>query len=153
MATSRDQTLSIVYSSTATRPLNDADLSALLAISRRNNARAEVTGMLLYRGGRFLQVLEGPEAGVRDRFLAIKTDTRHMDVQVLVEDRTQHRQFPDWTMAYEAITTSAGHDIPGYEKSFEDITEVSRREEDLDDTIQTVRALIRWFQERAVPLR
>ncbi|AUZ89011.1 hypothetical protein CVO76_16195, partial [Arthrobacter agilis] len=56
MATSRDQTLSIVYSSTATRPLNDADLSALLAISRRNNARAEVTGMLLYRGGRFLQV-------------------------------------------------------------------------------------------------
>lgn len=152
MATSEHQSLSIVYSSTATRPLSDADFSALLTTSRRNNAHVDVTGLLLYRKGRFLQVLEGPEAGVRDRFLAIESDSRHTDVRVLIEDRSKQRQFPDWTMAYEPITPAMAADVPGYEKSFEDLTGVSRSE-DLDDTIQTARALIHWFQDRGIPLR
>jgi hypothetical protein len=152
MAISENQTLSIVYSSTATRPLSDVDFSALLTTSRRNNARVDVTGLLLYRKGRFLQVLEGPEAGVRDRLRLIESDARHTDVRVLVEERSKQRQFPDWTMAYEPITTAMAAEIPGYERSFEDMTGVSRSE-DLNDTIQTARALIHWFQERGIPLR
>jgi hypothetical protein len=150
MAVSEDQTLSIVYSSTATQPFGDAELSALLTTSRRNNARAEVTGMLLYREGRFLQVLEGPEAGVRSRFLAIESDTRHQDVQILVEDRAEQRQFPDWTMAYDPVSTVRTADIPGHGAFFE--TGIGRSD-DRQATIRTVRALIQWFQERAVPLR
>ncbi|MEG9248457.1 BLUF domain-containing protein [Arthrobacter sp. Soc17.1.1.1] len=151
MATSADQTFSIVYSSTANHPLSDTDLAALLTTSRRNNARVDVTGLLLYRQGRFLQVLEGPEAGVRDRFRMIESDARHTDVRVLVEDRSMQRQFPDWTMAYEPITTAMAADIPGYGRSFDDMAGVSRSE-DLADTIRTARALIHWFQDRSIPL-
>ena len=57
--------LSVVYSSTAVVPFSDHDLFELLEHSRENNARDGLTGMLLYRDERFLQVLEGPEEAVR----------------------------------------------------------------------------------------
>lgn len=40
----------------------------MLAKSRSNNVRDGISGMLLYRDGDFLQVLEGPEDKVRAAF-------------------------------------------------------------------------------------
>ena len=47
----------IVYVSSATRPFQEAELQDLLLKARENNARLGVTGMLLYIGGNFMQLL------------------------------------------------------------------------------------------------
>ena len=49
----------VVYVSTASEPMDDEDLAELLAQSRERNARNDITGMLLYKDSRFIQLLEG----------------------------------------------------------------------------------------------
>jgi hypothetical protein len=110
--------LSIVYTSSASRPFEDGDLATLLMNSRANNRRLGLTGMLLHRHGQFLQVLEGPENAVIDRFTIISEDRRHARVRTLIEEPIVERAFPEWTMGYEAVTDTLARDIPGYTDFF-----------------------------------
>ena len=94
---------SLAYESQASIPFTESDLLDLLARSRANNSRLEVTGILLYRQGTFLQVLEGPRAAVDELYATIARDERHHEVStVLVEDR-RARRFPDWTMGFADV--------------------------------------------------
>jgi hypothetical protein len=54
----------LVYVSSAVNLFSDEDLIQLLEVSRRNNEKAEITGLLLYSSGNFMQTLEGPEKAV-----------------------------------------------------------------------------------------
>lgn len=49
----------LIYGSSSTDRFSEADLVPLLQQAREKNQRLNVTGMLLYRDGNFLQVLEG----------------------------------------------------------------------------------------------
>jgi hypothetical protein len=70
----------LVYVSTATRPMRDEDLVELLAEARKHNEENDITGMLLHKDGRFLQLLEGHEENVQAAFDVIKQDERHYRV-------------------------------------------------------------------------
>lgn len=144
--------MSIVYASTATQPFSGEDLGELLTISRNNNDRLGLTGMLLYRSGRFLQVLEGPESAVKERMDVIGDDPRHTAVRVLLHENLDSRQFPDWTMGYEPITDSMAEAMPGYRTTFSDSDRDTGEDEDPNASLRGLRELIRWFQERAIPL-
>ena len=80
MSPTRHPVLSVVYSSTATTAFTDSDLAALLTVSRQNNSQAGLTGMLVSRHDRFLQVLEGPEAQVDQLMATIAQDSGHHSV-------------------------------------------------------------------------
>jgi Sensors of blue-light using FAD len=54
-----DDTFSLLYLSESTIPFRKRDPRKLLSKSRENNAKLGVTGMLLFKSGNFLQVLEG----------------------------------------------------------------------------------------------
>jgi hypothetical protein len=104
---------SLAYESQASVPLTAPDLLDLLGRSRANNARAGVTGILLYRHGTFLQVLEGPRTEVDDLYATIARDSRHREVStVLVEERAE-RRFPDWTMGFADVDGELG-DVDGF---------------------------------------
>jgi len=137
--------LSIAYLSSASYPYSDGDLATLLMHSRANNGRAGVTGMLLYRDGQFLQVLEGPEDAVRERYERIAADPRHRDVHKLMEETVTERQFPSWTMGYRAVTDTLADVIPGYVDFF------GTRSARLDLTEKTSRArlLLEWFRHHS----
>jgi hypothetical protein len=95
--------LQLVYISTSRQPLDAQALDEILAVSRRNNAAAGVTGLLLSGGRRFLQALEGPEGPVRATFNRIARDPRHFAIIVELNNREiTNRQFGDWAMAYNA---------------------------------------------------
>ncbi|MEO8621019.1 MAG: BLUF domain-containing protein [bacterium] len=96
----------LVYSSTATVALTQADIVAVLRASRRNNARVGVTGILLYTAGSFFQILEGHPAQVEATFERILTDPRHNRVVTLIRERIPRRTFGEWSMGY-ATPTSA----------------------------------------------
>ena len=139
-----DNLYSLTYSSTAAVPFDDGDLALLLESSRVANVRTDLSGLLLYRDGRFLQVLEGPEPAVRDAIDRIGHDPRHRDVRVLVAEPIAERRFADWTMGYEPLGTSASAPPEGFRDSFDDL--------DSGDATLTARALAEltlWFRVRS----
>lgn len=111
--------LSLIYVSSSVKILNDAELLDILKISRSNNETREVTGMLLYKGGNFMQVLEGPEESVNALMEKIKADPRHKDVSILSREPIQTRQFPSWEMAFQNLDNPAIKNEPGFSQFLE----------------------------------
>jgi hypothetical protein len=89
----------LAYLSSATDILDPGELQSLLAKARRNNADRQVTGMLCYYDGSFLQFLEGEAADVEETFAAIQADPRHAGIIEVYRKPISHRIFADWTMA------------------------------------------------------
>lgn len=104
--------LQLLYISSVTKDASDQIVSEILAISRRNNAKAGVTGLLLYDGKRFLQALEGDEAAVSTTYERIKLDSRHRGIVLLSSKIVEARCFGDWSMAAEKIAQAAGTTVP-----------------------------------------
>jgi hypothetical protein len=120
-----------------------AEIEAILAASRRNNAMAGVTGALLFNSGCFGQVLEGNRRAVEATFERIQCDARHGDVSLLAFERVAARAFGNWSMAfvgnrradaerYAAIAAASGFDashITG-DRLFEVLQRLALEEED-----------------------
>jgi hypothetical protein len=53
--------IQLVYLSSTRWLLTPGDITSILESSLRNNARDNITGILLYRSGSVLQLLEGEE--------------------------------------------------------------------------------------------
>jgi hypothetical protein len=136
--------LSVLYSSTAAGSFDDDALRTLLEQSRTNNSRAGITGMLLYRGGRFFQVLEGDEADVRALIERIADDPRHTAMRTLFEEPIEHRTFADWTMGYEPISEPSGPRPDGFRDTFDDL-----EGDDPSATRRAARELSMWFRVRS----
>lgn len=90
----------IVYVSVACNNPGAPELSALLTQSRRNNAATDITGMLVYHDGKFLQLIEGEEAAVSALYQTIVQDPRHQQVNKVWDAALKARSFADWSMAF-----------------------------------------------------
>lgn len=66
--------LSLVYMSAADEPFDQDRLDALLEHARARNAASGLSGLLVYKDGRFMQLLEGPEAAVLETYQRIIED-------------------------------------------------------------------------------
>ena len=91
----------LVYVSASTRKPTDLDLEEILTAARRNNPACDVTGMLLYIDRGFLQVLEGPPAGVEAVYARILGDRRHTAQRVLIDQPCDQRLFAQWSMGFD----------------------------------------------------
>ncbi len=105
---------SLIYVSSAVHLFSHEELVALLQTSRRNNTADGITGMLLYKAGNFMQVLEGEEEAVRRLHDRIQRDPRHRGLITLLEQRTDERQFGSWSMGFRNLTDPGMCDLPGY---------------------------------------
>jgi hypothetical protein len=95
--------LSMVYVSSITRPLNEEDFTQLLAAARQNNERNDITGLLLYKDGNFMQAVEGPDEAVSTLFDRIRRDSRHHGVLMLLKEQITERRFPNWSMSLKNL--------------------------------------------------
>lgn len=93
----------IIYCSQATHDFSPDELVALLDLSRRNNERVGLSGMLLYCSQSFLQVIEGDAEALASAYARIDADPRHGNVRVLFEGEVDSPLFPDWTMGFEHV--------------------------------------------------
>lgn len=98
----------LTYISTARLVASSGSVDDILTVSRRNNARDGITGLLVHDGVRFLQALEGDEPVVRAAFERIKRDPRHRAAVLLSAREVECRQFGDWAMASEAVSPRTG---------------------------------------------
>jgi hypothetical protein len=90
----------LIYVSRARDGIGTAELERLVERARVNNAMANVTGLLLFDGRNFMQLLEGPEDEVEGIFDAIVADMRHSDIIRICSASDVPRQFPNWSMGY-----------------------------------------------------
>lgn len=105
--------LQVIYTSKAVQGFSQLQLEALLDKARRVNQTRDITGMLLYDEGDFLQILEGPAEAVMDLFTRIERDPGHSNVRLVSQENVTAREFGDWGMAF-ARTRRSGSGLPGH---------------------------------------
>ena len=88
----------ILYVSVGTAPDGKADLVGILEQSRHNNAIDGVTGLLWSDGTHFMQVIEGPATSIDATFGRIVLDSRHRDIETLLDRPIEAREFGTWSM-------------------------------------------------------
>ncbi len=104
----------IVYASSATNSFSRSELLELLTKARTTNTKLGITGMLLYKDGNFIQVLEGEEAAVRALYAKIEQDARHAGIIALLQGNEAERQFPDWSMGFRDLNDPNVLALPGF---------------------------------------
>ena len=97
----------LTYTSRARLDLGDRDLSDIHQTARHLNALDGVTGLLLFDGSRFLQIIEGSEAAIDNLVERLRKDSRHSAFEVRDERLVERRSFADWSM--ELLRVSAGY--------------------------------------------
>lgn len=91
---------SLTYTSWARSTISDADVDAILRSARTNNPLEGLSGVLIFNGSAFMQVLEGAEAAVDEMTRRLEGDARHFNMHVREQRLIGERAFPDWSMAY-----------------------------------------------------
>ena len=84
------------YTGTEETLLND--LPAITAVAKLENAKSEITGVLFYLEGKFLQIIEGEEKLIRQLMTNIEKDSRHTNLEVLIDTAIESRGFYSWNM-------------------------------------------------------
>lgn len=145
MTADDDSLISLVYTSTASTPFRETALAHLLDQARSLNGARDITGMLLYRGERFIQVLEGPADVVRRLARTIGRDARHRDMRILMDEPIDERRFDDWTMGYRTLQTGREEAPTGFRDSFADLENGQER----STTLRALAELTLWFRVRS----
>ena len=110
-----------VYVSTAIKLLNDDQLLDILASARKINAERDVTGVLLYSEGVFIQVLEGRDEDVDYVFAKIERDIRHKNMITLIDEPISRKNFADWSMGFSTPGADKFKPILGYLQSVDNL--------------------------------
>jgi Sensors of blue-light using FAD len=97
----------VLYHSRATTRPGAADLAGLLDQARHFNGAHQITGLLLYSDGRYVQALEGPAAEVRRLYARIQADPRHAQVTTVYAGPGPQRRFADWCMGFGRVEAPA----------------------------------------------
>jgi hypothetical protein len=95
--------ISLIYASRSTESFHEHEIPDLLQQVRIANAKQEITGMLLYICGSFLQVLEGQPEMVDAVFSRIQRDQRHAQLRLIARESIPERAFEGWTMMHKTL--------------------------------------------------
>lgn len=96
----------LTYVSRASLDLTERDLQDILEAARRRNALEGITGLLIFNGVRFLQVIEGAETAIDGLVTDLRRDWRHTSFEVQDERYVLARSFPDWSMHLVQVSTT-----------------------------------------------
>jgi hypothetical protein len=82
------------------------DLEQIMTSATRNNERAGITGLLLFNGRNFLQLLEGERDAIEGLLDRVEGDPRHSGVVVMTDIEIPSRRFPGWSMRLLRLSES-----------------------------------------------
>ena len=127
----------LIYSSAAATNFDTAELPALLEGARKNNSQLDITGMLLYHEGSFIQVLTGSKGNVETLFDKIEKDPRHTDTRILFRGEVEQRSFDEWSMGFYQTSKDTRKDLPG----LNDVLKSGFRLDDEDSKTRAIEVL------------
>ena len=100
----------LLYISEATEGITEEAVNGVLKSAAKNNPPLGITGLLVYGGGVFAQIIEGPERAVLQKYVNIITDSRHHNCRIVYITTTKERIFKDISMAaLEALPMELEH--------------------------------------------
>lgn len=113
----------LTYTSWARPGIQSAEVEAVLESSRVNNPLEGITGLLIFNGVAFMQILEGGEAAIDELVTKLAADPRHWNMSIRDRRAIASRAFPSWSMAYlrlddgefvgeEAVKKALTRDLP-----------------------------------------
>ena len=97
---------SLTYTSLAAIDLKTEDLEAIHRTARDINALEAVTGMLIFNGVHFLQIIEGAPNAIDDLVERLRRDPRHSGLEIRDEHEIEERSFPSWSMELVWVSVS-----------------------------------------------
>lgn len=89
---------SVTYVSRAASDLTDDGVFKIYKDALENNSFDGITGLLVYDGTSFVQIIEGTEQALLDLFQRLKRDARHGELIIVDEREIKERSFRDWSM-------------------------------------------------------
>ncbi|NVK18635.1 MAG: BLUF domain-containing protein [Methylocystaceae bacterium] len=101
--------MQLIYVSAALKAFSDVELTNILETARKCNSEKGISGILVYRKGSFLQVLEGPQEFVDPLFVKIKKDPRHTNIRLLFQGEIVEKDFEEWSMGFVDTHKQARH--------------------------------------------
>ena len=97
---------SLTYTSLARLDLDASDIEAIHRSARELNALDGITGLLIFNGTHFLQIVEGSPRAIDDLVERLRRDRRHGGFEVRDERTIEQRSFPDWSMELVRVSAS-----------------------------------------------
>ncbi|TYD50861.1 diguanylate phosphodiesterase [Cronobacter sakazakii] len=101
----------LIYRSRLKGDIDQASLQAIVRQAQTRNAQMQVSGILVFDGHQFLQVLEGPLHAVEALFGRISQDERHDFVVELMRDYAPRRHFENVGMALFDLRYVRAHTV------------------------------------------
>lgn len=101
----------LIYRSRLKGDIDQASLQVIVRQAQTRNAQMQVSGILVFDGHQFLQVLEGPLHAVEALFGRISQDERHDFVVELMRDYAPRRHFGNVGMALFDLRTVKAHAV------------------------------------------
>lgn len=98
----------LTYVSIANDDITPADIHAIETTAIRENTKRNVTGILLFNGRNFMQVLEGAVADVLETYARLHDDQRHHGLIQIGYAPIETRAFPDWSMRVSLVRSALG---------------------------------------------
>jgi hypothetical protein len=100
----------LLYISDAVEGLDDDAVEAILKSAGKHNPLLGITGLLVFGGGVFAQVLEGPERGVLEKYVEVMGDSRHRNCRIVYISTAVERLFEGVSMAaLQALPLELAH--------------------------------------------
>ena len=111
-----NQIIRLVYASIATfKPyskMNSEDdsmvkaneyIANIIEISRNENVKNQIVGVLFYGNGYFFQCLEGTQSSVEKLYAKLLKDSRHTDLKILTTHAIDKQGFSGWELKFATI--------------------------------------------------
>jgi len=97
---------SLTYTSLARLDLDSSDLEAIHRTALQMNALDGITGLLVFNGTHFLQIIEGAQNAIEDLVERLRRDPRHSGFEIRDRHHVDARSFPDWSMELVRVNAS-----------------------------------------------
>ena len=94
----------LTYTSEARGDVDEVELERILRSAITLNPLDGVTGLLVFNGSAFVQIVEGGAEAIDDLVQRVRADPRHVNFQVRDERFVEHRSFPDWSMSMVRVS-------------------------------------------------
>ncbi|MDP8984014.1 MAG: BLUF domain-containing protein [Pseudomonadota bacterium] len=142
-----EKLIHVIYVSSAAPDITEHETLKFLNQARRANRKHDVSGMMLYSGGCFLQVLEGEAAMVAVVSSIIFRDKR--DMRMILREPIAEREFPEWTMGFEAIEPIEACRLLGEPQHSDPIARIGRIDAESAKTLVSIIGRRRWQSDRS----
>lgn len=90
----------LIYISSPKVEVTESLISEILSKAIRRNNSLQISGMLTYFHGKFMQLIEGDKEAVDELFNIIRLDPTHDDITILLQKQSDQRCMPTWIMGF-----------------------------------------------------